>query len=94
MTDVLSAQVTVTSAGAKLVARTPASSTLVTCRNRDSANSVFIGPPGVTTTTGTEVKAGESMAGSPTELPPETELWAVTTSALTARVDTLLIEGD
>jgi hypothetical protein len=87
MTVVAAAQITVTTAagGTKIVAAIPnGQSVLIT--NRDATNSVFVGPQGVTTTSGAEIKPGASWANAFNDLPPETELWAIA-GAGTPRVD-------
>lgn len=93
MTDVLAAQVTVTNAKAKLIAAIP-NGQVTSIVNRDAANSIFVGPAGVTITTGQEVKPNTQLANDFIELPPETELWAISGPALTARTDVLQIVAD
>lgn len=92
MSVVASAQVIVTTAGAKVV--TPQSfGQKVIIYDRDATVSVFAGPAGLTSSTGTECKAQTLLGGSPIELPPETELWLITASG-TARCDILQFEAN
>jgi hypothetical protein len=85
MTTVIAQQAIVTTAGTKLVSPVPYSQQVL-ITNRDTTNSVFLGPAGVTTTSGAEVKPGQNWANAFVDLPSETELWAIGTAA-TTRVD-------
>lgn len=88
---VASAQVAVTTAGARLIAPIPNGQSAVIV-NRAASASVFVGPRGVSSSTGLEVTAGTPLSGSAVALPPETEVWAVSASG-TARVDVLQVEA-
>lgn len=93
MTDVMAAQVIVSPAGSRLISKV-AYSQQVLLTNRDATNSVFVGPQGVTTTSGAEIKPGTSWTNAFVDFPPETELWAISPAATTPRVDVSQIVAD
>jgi hypothetical protein len=92
MSDLLTAQVVVTTGGVKVVGAIPqGQSVLIT--NRDATNSIFAGSSTETTTTGAEIKPGTSWANAFVDLPPETEVW-LKCSAGTPRADISQIIAD
>lgn len=67
MTSLVTTQVTSTAAAATLVARRPTRKSVL-FHNIDAANSVWIGPPTVTTANGFRLGPGESCPFTTTEL--------------------------
>lgn len=85
MSQVVAQQIAVTTGGVKLVAANQYGQSVLIA-NRDASISFFIGPQGVSTSSGAEVKAATNFANAFVDLPPETELWAVAASG-TPRAD-------
>jgi hypothetical protein len=92
MSVIATNQVIVTSAGSKIVAAAAEGQQLLVT-NQDATNSVYFGGPGVTTSTGAQIKPGQQLTGSFVDLPAETEAWLISATGQTPRADVVQVQA-